>query len=78
MHLSTVIVTKTKSALTVEAVRPEATEVNISLAKLSVGDDQPSSEDGLSKNIEDGIGDNLAVNTDAAGTISEAPDTAYC
>ena len=75
MQLSTVIVTEAEGALTVETVRPEATEINIGLAELSVGDDQPSTEDRLSKNIEDGIGDNLAVNTDTAGTVSETPDT---
>lgn len=74
MRLSTVIVTKAESALTVEAVGPEATEINIGLTELGVGDDQPSTEDGLSKNIEDGVSNNLAINTNAAGTISEAPD----
>lgn len=78
MHLSTVIVTKTKSALTVEAVGPEAAKVNISLAELSVSDDQPSTKHGLSKNVKDGISDDFAVNTDAAGTVSETPDTADC
>lgn len=78
MHLSTVIVTKAESALTVEAVSPEATKVDISLTKLSVSDDQPSAKDGLSKNIENGVSDDLAVNTNATGTVSEAPDTADC
>jgi hypothetical protein len=78
MHLSTVIVTKAESTLTVETVGPEAAKVNISLTELSVGDDQPGTEDGLSKNIENGVGDDLAVNTDTAGAISEAPDTRDC
>lgn len=74
MHLSTVIVAETESALAVEAVGPEATEVNIGLAELSVSDDQPSTEDGLSKNIEDGVGNDLAINTNTTGTVSETPD----
>lgn len=78
MRLSTVIVTETESTLTVKAVGPEAAEVNIGLAELSVGDDQPSTEDGLSKNIEDGVGDDLAINANTAGTVSEAPDTGCC
>ena len=78
MHLSSVIVTDAESALTVETVGPEATKVDISLAELGVSDDQPGTEDGLSKNIEDGVGDDLAVNTNAASTISETPDTVQC
>lgn len=78
MRLSTVIVTETESTLTVQAVGPEAAEVNIGFAELSVGDDQPSTENGLSKNIEDGVGDDLAINTNTAGTVSEAPDTGCC
>ena len=75
MHLSTVIVTDAESALTVETVGPEATKVDISLAELGVSDDQPGTEDGLSKNIKDGIGNDLAIDTNLAGTVSEAPDT---
>ena len=75
MHLSTIIVTKAKSTLAVKTVGPEATKVDISLTELSVGDDQPSTEDGLSKDIEDSIGDDLAVDTDTTGAISEAPNT---
>ena len=74
MHLSTVIVTETESTLAVEAIGPEAAKVNIGFAELGVGDDQPSTEDGLCKNVEDGVGNDLAINTYAAGTISEAPD----
>jgi hypothetical protein len=78
MHLSTVIVTKAEGALTVKAVSPEAAEVDISLTELSVGDDQPSTEDGLSKDIEDGVGNDLAINTNTTGTVSKAPNTDWC
>lgn len=74
MHLSTVIVAEAESALTVETVSPEATEVNIGLAELGVSDEQPSTEDRLSKNIKDGVGDDLAVDTDTTGTVSKAPN----
>jgi hypothetical protein len=43
-----------------------------------VGEQQPSTEDGLSKNIKDGVGNDLAIDTNAAGTVSEAPDTGKC
>ena len=78
MHLSTVIVTDAESALTVETVGPEATKVDISLAELGVSDDQPGTEDGLSKNIKDGVGNNLAIDTNLTGTVSEAPNTRCC
>lgn len=77
-HLGTVIVTEAESALAVQAVGPEAAEVDISLAKLSMSDDQPSTEDGLSKNVKDGIGDDLAVNTNTTGTVSETPNARCC
>lgn len=76
MHLSTVVVTEAESTLTVETVSPEATKVDISLTELGVSDDQPGAEDGLSKDIKDGVGDDLAIDTDATGTVSETPNAA--
>ena len=35
---------------------------------------QPEAEDGLGQNIEDGISDNLAVNRDVSGTVTDGPD----
>lgn len=75
MRLSTVIVAKAKSTFAVKTISPEATKVDISLTKLSVGDDQPSTEDRLSEDIEDSVGNDLTVDTDTASAISEAPDT---
>lgn len=77
IRLSTVIIVKAESALTVETVSPEATKVNISLAKLGVSDDQPCTEDGLSKDVKDGVGNDLAIDPNLAGTISESPDTGW-
>jgi hypothetical protein len=59
-------------------VGPEATELNLALAKLGVGEQQPGAEDGLSKNVKNGVGDDLAVNTNTAGAVGEAPDTVNC
>lgn len=75
MHLSTIIVTKAEGAFTVEAVGPETTKVDISLAQLGVSDDQPGTEDRLSKHVKDSIGDDLAVDTNTASTVSKTPDT---
>ena len=74
MHLSSVIVTDAESALTVETVGPEATKVDISLAELGVSDDQPRTEDGLSKDIKDSVGNDLLVNGHLAGTVGDAPN----
>ena len=78
IHLSTVVIAKAKSTLAVKTVGPEATKVDISLTELSMGDNQPSTEDGLSEHIEDGVGNNLAIDTDTASAISEAPNTECC
>jgi hypothetical protein len=72
---STVLVTETESTLTVQTVGPEATNLNLGLAKLGVGEQQPGTEDGLSKNVKNGVGNDLAVDTNVAGTVSKAPDT---
>lgn len=73
-RLGTIIITETESTLAVKTVGPEATKVNIGLTELSMGDDQPGTEDGLSKYIENSVGDDLAIDTHTAGTVSEAPD----
>jgi hypothetical protein len=40
-----------------------------------MGDQEPSTKDRLSKDIEDGVGNDLAIDANTASTISEAPDT---
>ncbi len=39
-----------------------------------MGEEKPESENGLGKNIEDSISDNLGVNVYVAGSISDTPD----
>jgi hypothetical protein len=39
-----------------------------------VGEEEPCTEDGLGKNVEDGVGDDLLVNVHVAATVSNTPD----
>ena len=55
---------------------PEAAELNVSLGHVHMGQKEPQAEHGLGQNIEDGIGNNLAVNVDVAGAIGNTPDAA--
>jgi hypothetical protein len=75
VHLSTVVLTDADSTLTVETVGPEAVELNIALAEVGVGNKEPGTKDSLGKDIEDGVGDDLSIDTDLAGTIGNTPDT---
>ncbi len=45
-----------------------------------MGEEKPESENGLGENIEDSISDNLGVNVNVAGSISDTPDamTSQC
>jgi hypothetical protein len=44
-------------------------------AAVVVTEKEPETEDGLGKNVKDGIGDDLSIDGGGTGTISEAPDT---
>lgn len=74
-HLRTIIVLDADAALAAEALAPEAGDVDVGLRDAGVGDEQPQAEDGLGEDVEDGVGDDLAVDTDGAGAVSKAPDT---
>ena len=37
---------------------------------------EPKTEDWLGENVENGIGDDLSVDVDVAGSISDTPDAA--
>ena len=39
-----------------------------------VREEEPESEDGLGEDIEDGVADDLAVDTDVSGSIGNTPD----
>ena len=40
-----------------------------------MGEEEPGTEDGLGKDVKDGIGDDLLVNGGVAGAVSDTPDT---
>jgi hypothetical protein len=75
MRLRTVILTDTDSTLAVETVGPEAVELNIALAHVGVDNQEPGTEDTLGKDIKDGVGDDLSVDTDLASTVGNTPHT---
>jgi hypothetical protein len=78
IRLRAIILTKADSTLGVETVGPETSQLNIRLTHLSVGDQEPGTEDTLGKNIENGVGDDLAVDTNDASTVSKTPNAICC
>lgn len=74
--LGTIILTNTDSTLAVESIGPEASKLNLALGHVGVLDEKPSTKDALGKNIQDGIGNDLTINTNFARSISKTPDTA--
>jgi hypothetical protein len=76
--LRAIVLAEADSTLTVEAVGPEAGKLDIRLTHLGVGDQEPGTEDTLGKDIQDSVSDDLAVNTNDAGTVGKTPDTSWC
>ena len=68
------IVIKAESALAANAVRPESTEIQASLRHFCVGEQEPKAEDWFSKDIQNGIGDDLRVNRNLPSTIRDSPN----
>lgn len=76
-YLSTVvIVTKTNSACTGQAISPETADLDVGLRHASMGDQKPDTKDGLGQNIQDSIGNDLAINGNMTSAISDTPDAA--
>ena len=42
-----------------------------------MGEEKPEAKDWLGENVKDSIGDDLGINVDVAGSISNAPDTGH-
>ena len=40
-----------------------------------MGEEEPEAEDGLGKDIKDGISDDLSIDINIPGSISDTPDT---
>ena len=76
MHLGTfIVVTDADGTLLAETLAPEATEVNVGLGELGVGEQEPGTEDGLGEDVKDGVGDDLLVNGSVAGAVGDTPGT---
>lgn len=43
-----------------------------------MSEQEPEAEDGLGEDVEDGVGDDLGVDTNVAGAIGNTPDTTTC
>lgn len=39
-----------------------------------MGEEEPETEDGLGKDVEDSVGDDFAVDVDVAGSVGDTPD----
>ena len=72
-----VIVTNADTALTTKTLGPEATNINVGLGHAGMGNEEPCTKDDLGENIEDGVGNNFAINADPAGTVGNSPDTRW-
>ena len=76
IHLGTlVVVTNADGALVAKALAPEAADLNVGLGDALVGEEKPGTEDGLGKDVEDSVGNDLLVNVHVAGAIGNTPDT---
>ena len=69
-----VIVADTDGALLAKTVGPEAADVDVGLRHAGVGEEQPSTEDWLGEDVEDGVGNNLSIDTNNSSTVSNTPD----
>ena len=68
------IVIKAESALAANAVRPESTQIQASLRHFCMGEQEPETEDWFSKDIQNGVGDDLRVNRNLPSTICDSPN----
>ena len=41
-----------------------------------MSEEEPEAEDGFGENVEDGIGDDLSIDIDFAGSVGDTPDAA--
>ena len=73
-HLRALIIVEAETALRVQAIGPEAINLEMSLRHLAVGKQEPGAEDWLGEDIEDSVGDDLLVDTENASTVGDAPD----
>lgn len=53
---------------------PEATNINICLRQARVRDEEPEAEDWFGEDVENGVGDDFAVDAEDARAVGDAPD----
>lgn len=69
--------THTQGTLSGSTGSPETVNGGSRLGHLVVSGQQPETEDRLSKDVQNGIGNNLAVDTDDASAIGDTPDAKF-
>jgi hypothetical protein len=74
-RLCAIVLTEADGTFTTKAVGPEAVELDITLTHLGVSDQQPGTEDTLGQDVQDGVSNDLAIDTNPAGAIGKTPDT---
>lgn len=57
---------------------PEATKLDVGLRNRGMGEEEPSTEDWLGKNIQDSVGDDLLVNAHVARAVGDTPNAKQC
>ena len=71
-----VIVTDTQGAFLLHSMGPEALEGG-GAGHGVMGEEKPEAEDRLGKNVEYSVGDNLGIDVDVSGAISNTPDASF-
>lgn len=69
-----VVITNADGTLAAQALRPETADLDVGLRHADVREQEPSAEDGLREDIEDGVGDDLLVDVHVAGAVGDTPD----
>lgn len=77
-YLGTLVILDANGTLGAETVGPEATKLDVGLRNRGMGEEQPSTEDWLGKNIQDSVGDDLLVNVHVARAIGDTPNAKNC
>lgn len=71
-----VVIADTDAALGVEAVGPEAANVDVGLLHVHVGEEEPDAEDGLGEDIENSVGNDLGIDRGLARAVGDTPNAA--
>ena len=67
-----------RTARTLACGAQTANKPNLRALHAVMGKEQPEAENGLSHNVEDGIGDDLNIDTGNTGAVGNSPNAARC